>query len=356
MNIDADILRKSTVMVVGCGALGNEVLKNLLLMGVGHFIIVDFDCVESSNLTRSVLFRRNDVGKRKVDAARNMLLEINPLADVKSIFGDIAYDVGLGVMAAADVVVGCVDSRWARYCIQRHCLRLGKTWVDGGILELEGTARVFIPQHSCYACFLGPHGLQELRQRVPCSGLIRRKEEANHAPTTPIAASVIGAVQAQLAVKTLIGTVNEDAGKMFYFDGEHLTARNVMFEAWDDDCELHDDSYLPAEESNIDSNSTVDELLTYGTLPLPDPFVDFLVNSVTGQRTEVMLPARKIADFVEDNAALQVFPPGVFRTHEYYEISSDFPYRHMSINKLGIPENDILKFRTKGGYRCILMK
>ena len=178
-------------MVVGCGALGNEVMKNLVLMGVGHLVLVDFDCVEPSNLSRSILYRSSDIGQRKVDVAKRALLQLNPDLRVDTIFGDVAYEVGLGLFRRMDVVVGCVDSRWARYCIQRLCLRAGKSWVDGGILDLEGTMRVFRPGENCYACSLGEQGLEELRRRMPCSGVIRRQEEAHHAPTTPLVASVI---------------------------------------------------------------------------------------------------------------------------------------------------------------------
>ena len=64
-----EVVRNATVMVVGAGALGNEVLKNLALMGIGNILICDFDTIEDSNLSRSVLFRTTDRGRRKVDAA-----------------------------------------------------------------------------------------------------------------------------------------------------------------------------------------------------------------------------------------------------------------------------------------------
>jgi len=354
MVLDADILKASSVMVVGCGALGNEVLKNLVLVGIGHLVLVDFDYVEESNLTRSILFRKNDVGRRKVDAASERLLEINPDLKVETIFGDVAYDVGLGLFRDMDVVVGCVDSRWARYCIQRNCLKVGKTWVDGGILELEGTVRIFAPGRNCYACSLGPEGLAELRRRVPCSGLIRRKEAAGHAPTTPIAAGVIGAVQAQEAVKVILGAAEEDIGRMFYYDGEHLSVRTVSFEAWDDDCELHGDEYAPVVEGNVFSTDTpVSETVGCGALVLNDPFVDYVVNATDGKRTEVMVPARKVEDYVANDPELRRYPSGVFRTHEWDEITGEFPYRDVTLGRLGIPSGDILKFRIEKGYYFI---
>ena len=142
-----DRLKQANVMVVGCGALGNEVLKNLVLFGVGHLVIVDFDVVESTNLTRSVLFRREDAetGRPKVLVAADRLREINPSVHILPLQGDICHDIGLGLLRQMDVVVGCVDNRWARYCLNRLCMRAGVPWVDGGIDGLEGTARVFMP-------------------------------------------------------------------------------------------------------------------------------------------------------------------------------------------------------------------
>ena len=75
---------QARVMVVGCGALGNEVLKNLVLFGVPHLVVVDFDRVESSNLSRSVLFTREDAQThtRKIDAVKASIERINPSAKV----------------------------------------------------------------------------------------------------------------------------------------------------------------------------------------------------------------------------------------------------------------------------------
>ena len=113
------------VLVVGCGALGNEVLKNLALFGIQHIILVDFDHVEASNLSRSILFRQEDAekGHYKVDVAKERLKELHPSIEIQTICGDIAYEVGLGWFRDADVIIGCVDNRWARYCINRHCMR-----------------------------------------------------------------------------------------------------------------------------------------------------------------------------------------------------------------------------------------
>ncbi|NMT19237.1 ThiF family adenylyltransferase, partial [Vibrio parahaemolyticus] len=73
----------------GCGAVGNEVAKNLALLGVGHIDLYDFDTIEIHNLTKSVLFRESDVGKKKVDVARKRLIELEPSVNVNAYHGDV---------------------------------------------------------------------------------------------------------------------------------------------------------------------------------------------------------------------------------------------------------------------------
>lgn len=359
-------LREAEIVVAGCGALGNEVLKNLALAGAGHITLVDFDWVEASNLNRSVLFRREDVaaGLRKIDAAAERLRDLNPDLELTAIFGDVAFDVGLGVFRDADVVIGCVDSRWARYCINRLCMRAGTPWIDGGIDGLEGTVRVFVPGRNCYACNLGPAGQEELRRRMPCAGAIRRNEAAGHIPTTGVAASVIGAVQVQEAIKLLHPEEREREeftsleGRIFYYDGRHLTTKAAEFEAYDDDCPLHG-RWEPVEKIDIDTGSTVGTALEFlaasaGTGDVSfflhdDCFVDTVESKDNGCSWKVMLPGRKVAAFVEAHPQMRGFPFSSLWQNEYRQIDRTFPYLHLTLGDLGIPPRDILKVRAGGG-------
>lgn len=360
-----DRLREARIVVAGCGALGNEVLKNLALAGAGHITIVDFDEVEPSNLNRSVLFRREDAagGRLKVDAAAGRLKELNPDICITTVCGDVAYDVGLGVFREADVVIGCVDSRWARYCINRLCMRAGTPWVDGGIDGLEGTARVFVPGRNCYACNLGPQGLDELRRRVSCAGVIRRQEEAGHVPTTGVAASVIGAVQVQEAMKLLHPDALEDgslgslAGRIFYYDGRHLTTRTAEFEAYDDDCPVHE-RWEPVGKIGLDIESTVEAALeglavATGTRDVAfwlhdDCFVDVVGEKDGDLSWDVMLPGRKVASFVEAHPEMRSYPYSALWQNEFSSVDAAFPYRTMTLGELGIPPRDVLKVRAAG--------
>ncbi|MBQ6379196.1 MAG: HesA/MoeB/ThiF family protein [Prevotella sp.] len=353
------------VMVVGCGALGNEVLKNLVLLGVEHIVVVDFDIVEMGNLSRSVLFSRADADahRLKVDVVAERLKTMNPAVEVKTICGDIAYDVGLGVIRRMDVVIGCVDSRWARYCINRLCMRAGIPWVDGGIGELEGTARVFVPGRNCYACNLGPEGLMELARRMPCSGIIRRHEEVGLAPTTSIVASVVGAVQVQEALKLINHEVVEQGdmtslcGKMFYYDGQHLTTKLVDFLAYDEDCTVHE-QWQPVRQSGLTTEMSVAEAMTMICRILVvqqvciclenDCFVDYVVERSNDRQTRVMCPGRAVERFVEQDAMLRGIPNSGLYQHEYREVDYSFPYQEQTLSQLGIPANDVLHLVADG--------
>lgn len=346
------------VMVVGCGALGNEVLKNLVLLGVGHIVAIDFDKVEIGNLSRSVLFSKSDADahRMKVDVISERLKAMNPAVEVKTICGDVAYDVGLGLIQRMDVVIGCVDSRWARYCINRLCMRAGIPWVDGAIEELEGTARVFVPGQNCYACNLGPEGLKDLARRMSCSGIIRRHEEVGSVPTTSIMASIIGAVQVQEALKLVDKKTNENewtslCGKMFYYEGQHLTTKLLDFQAYDDDCAVHD-RWTPVRQSELTADTTVaDALMMICRLLVVqqvliclenDCFVDYVEERKNDRRTMVMCPGRAVESFIEKDEMLRSIPNSGLYQHEFREIGDHFPYQELTLAQLGIPTNDVL--------------
>lgn len=363
-----DRVAQARIMVVGCGALGNEVLKNLALFGIGHLILVDFDRVEASNLSRSVLFRQEDAteGRYKVDVAAERLRELNPHLDVHTICGDIAYDVGLGLIRPMDAIIGCVDNRWARYCINRLAMRAGIPWVDGGIDGLEGTARVFAPGQNCYACNLGSEGLREMHRRLSCANIISRNEAAGRVPTTPIVASVIGAVQAQEAMKLIhsrkwkeenrqSGEKDEMTslcGKMFYYEGQHLSTRIVDFKAWDDDCPVHE-QWTPVTESELtnqysvrDALKTLSEMLNARQVRIhltADCFVDKLVSREDDHSIEIMYPKHLVrGERLED-----------YYVNEYYELDDTFPYPHLTLSRVGIPPQDVLLVHTENGEHYI---
>lgn len=355
-----DQISAARIMVVGCGALGSEVLKNLILMGVIHITVIDFDVVEIGNLSRSILFSKADAEQRryKVDVVAERLRQINPAVEIRAIRGDISCDVGLRLISRMDVIVGCVDSRWARYHINRLAMRAGVPWIDGAIGSFEGTARVFAPGVNCYACSLGPEGLSEMRRRMPCQGIIQRQEKAGHVPVTSIVASVIGAIQVQEALKLVVKDFGTSlCGRMLYYDGEHMTVRTVEYKAFDDECPEHE-MWAPVRATRVHRGMTVKEALdTWSEQLLSDSvtlrldsdcYVDYVVRKDNDQRRMVMLPGRRVEQFVElDRELMGMLRSGLYQ-HEYRHIDRSFPYQELTLKDLGIPDEDVLRVEAEG--------
>jgi adenylyltransferase/sulfurtransferase len=214
-----EIVRQASALVVGAGALGNEVLKNLALMGFGNLLIADFDTIEDSNLSRSVLFRESDRGRRKVDAAAQRVKELNPDVNVQTWHGDINYEMGLGVFRHIDVIIGCLDNREARLSLNRFSWAINKPWVDGAIQELMGIVRVFWPgQGACYECTLTDLDYQIISLRYSCPLLARENVLQGKVPTTPTSASIVAAFQTQEALK-LVHNMEVQPGKALMING-----------------------------------------------------------------------------------------------------------------------------------------
>ncbi len=153
-------LRAARILVVGAGALGNEVVKNLALLGIGTTYLIDLDVVEPSNLSRSVLFREADGGQSKAEVAARRARELNPEITIIPMHGDVITDLGLGLFADVDLVIGCLDNREARLWVNRQCWKTSTPWIDAGIQEIQGVVKVFVPPDSaCYECAMTAAGL-----------------------------------------------------------------------------------------------------------------------------------------------------------------------------------------------------
>ena len=184
-------VKNARVLVAGAGALGNEVVKGLALFGIGHIYVVDFDTIDISNLTRSVLFREEDAFSHayKADIVAKRAMEINPQIKVVPIVGNLFSEVGFGLYRSVDVVIGCLDSRIARYLLNRLCMRAGKTWIDGSIENMTGVVRVFSPGHSCYECSLSREEFNHIMLRTGCADVVRTQGSVGRIATTPVSAA-----------------------------------------------------------------------------------------------------------------------------------------------------------------------
>ena len=236
---DQQKLAQAKVLVVGAGALGNEVLKNLALLGVGTAYVVDFDHIEESNLTRSVLFRHRDCGRPKAEAAAEAIRDMNPDTCVKPMLANIITDVGLGMFREVDVVIGCLDNREARLWVNRQCWKVGTPWIDGGIQEINGVVKVFAPPDSaCYECAMTENDYRLINLRYSCPLLRQEDLQAGKVPTAPTISSMIGGLQVQEALKLIHGMAVETGGAMIY-NGISNRVYKTAFQRRDD-CLSHE--------------------------------------------------------------------------------------------------------------------
>ncbi len=222
-------LSEAKVFVVGAGALGNEVIKNLSLLGIGHMFVVDFDFIEDSNLSRAVLFREDDVkdGLSKSEVVIKRAKELNPnkQATYKNLHGDVVWDVGLGVYRHSDIILGCLDNIEARLSVNLNSWKMGKTWIDGGMWELAGSVSVYEPsiEKACYECSMTPDRYRTARTRYSCTNaIVKARIKQGFEPTTQTTSAVVGAIQAQESVKILNNLASFPGRKLMFNGSPHF--------------------------------------------------------------------------------------------------------------------------------------
>ncbi len=221
---DQEKIRSTNVLVVGAGALGNEILKNLALLGFLNVVVVDLDQIEVSNLSRSILFRSQDVGLSKAEAVARAYRNILPEATVQPLAANIMRDCGLGLFAWADLILAGLDNREARLWINRAAWKTNRPWVDGAIEGINGVARDFLPGKApCYECTLGETDWAILEKRMSCNLLLHDPHPQGRVPTTPTISSIIAGIEVQEAVKALHGLPTL-AGKGYVFEGLNNTS------------------------------------------------------------------------------------------------------------------------------------
>jgi len=351
---ERDKVQNAKVLVVGAGALGNEVIKNLALMGIGNIFVVDFDRIEAANLSRSVLFREADNTRSKAEVAAARAKSINPQVHVQYLNGDVTAQLGLGVIRRMDVVIGCLDNREARLAVNRFCYWMNKPWVDGAIQELLGLVRVFVPgQGACYECTLNETALRDLSLRYSCPLLARQNILLGKVPTTPTIASIIGAMQSQEALK-LINGMPVEPGKVIHFNGMvnqmHTTAYVPR-----EDCESHwtfgEVTELPARAERTSLN----DMLRIARADLgPEAFIELDQELVISLECPSCHTIEKILRPLSEVTFEAGHCPtcGVLRDSQLtHTITGQEDFLHRTLASVGVPALHILRAQNGIEYR-----
>ena len=194
--LDQDELARMSVIIVGAGAVGNEVIKDLALLGVGHFHIIDFDLVEIHNLTRNVLFNEAQIGRHKAEIAALTGEHLGPGSKFTWSPADFWDCLSLKEIRAADAVFCCVDNFAARLRLNKLCLiaetDLYNAAIDSRSVAVEAYPFSTDPESSCYECQLPASVYARLNERYSCGWLKKRGFEEKKVPTTILTASLAG--------------------------------------------------------------------------------------------------------------------------------------------------------------------
>jgi len=369
---DLKKVRNAKVMVVGAGALGNEVLKNLALFGVGNIVIVDYDIIEFSNLSRSVLFRKADADNKrsKVEVAAERIREINQEIKVFTVHGNVGTDVGLGIFLAMDIIIGCLDSRYARFLINQHAFRANKPWIDGGIENLEGYVRIFSPGVNCYECSLTETELQHITLKTGCPDIAKVNISQGRIATTPVSSSIIGAIQVQEALKiihqnsepTTEKRFNSLEGKLLKYEGMYLDTRVFDMASYNANCVSHDIWSPVIDIPELSGDTKVEDALnliktatrsSQAVINLRNnAFITKLIHDKTEKEYKVLMPESKISEFLVNNSF--GINPGDRVYQDFIEdIGDDFQYKYLTLNQIGIPYYDVIQVSTSRGLSYI---
>jgi len=209
-------LKDARVLMVGAGGLGSPIGLYLAAAGVGRIGIVEADVVDVTNLQRQVLHGTKDVGRKKVESARDRMRDVNPHVDVVAHEAWLAAANALEIVGQYDLVVDGTDNFAARYLVNDACVLLGKPDVYGSVFRFEGQASVFCADGGpCYRC---------LYPEPPPPGLVPSCAEGGVLGVLP---GLVGLVQATEAVKLVTGVGDPLVGRLLLVDAASMEFRTV---------------------------------------------------------------------------------------------------------------------------------
>lgn len=217
-------LKQARVLQIGTGGLGSPITMYLAAAGVGKLGLVDSDVIEVSNLQRQILHGTSDVGRLKLDSARDTLADINPHVEVQCYNMRFSRQNALEIVQDYDIVVDGTDNLATRYLLSDVCVLLGKPLVHASVFRFEGHITVFDAKRGpCYRC---------VHPEPPPPGFVQRLSVGGILGVQP---GVAGCIQALEVIKLIVGKGSPLIGRMLVFDGVNLKFREVQVRK-DPDC------------------------------------------------------------------------------------------------------------------------
>jgi adenylyltransferase/sulfurtransferase len=212
-------LKAARVLLVGGGGLGSPAALYLAAAGIGTIGLVEFDAVSESNLQRQVLYGTGDVGRPKLDAARERLADLNPLVHLEAHAARLSAANALDIVRAYDVVLDGTDNFPTRYLVNDACVLTRRPYVYGSVFRFEGQASVFgAPDGPCYRC---------LFPEPPPPGAVPDCEEGGVLGVLP---GLIGVIQATEVLKLVLGAGDALIGRLLLVDALRMQFRTLRLE------------------------------------------------------------------------------------------------------------------------------
>ena len=212
-------LKAAKVLCIGAGGLGSPLAMYLAAAGVGTIGIVDFDVVDYTNLQRQIIHDTNDVGRLKMESARDTIKDINPHVEVIGFEERFSSENAMGIVKDFDIVIDGTDNFPTRYLTNDVCVLLGKPNVYGSIFRFEGQASVFWAEHGpCYRC---------LYPEPPPPGMVPSCAEGGVLGVLP---GIVGCLQANEAIKLILGVGNPLIGRLMLFNALKMQFRELRLQ------------------------------------------------------------------------------------------------------------------------------
>jgi adenylyltransferase/sulfurtransferase len=364
---DQDRVTATRVLIAGVGALGNACATDLALTGFRNFLLADFDMIDTSNLSRTILFRRGDEGRSKVAVATERLREIalseNPL--VIGLDGDVVWDFGWGVYRRVDLVFGCVDSSEARAAVGLPGTAFRVPTIVGGIHGYDGSVIVQGgPSGACIACSFGREEWANIRQRYSCDQVRRVLAEEARFPTTQISSAVTSALMVQEGLKIIHGDSAATGSRIFYAGRRPVIERFSIRRS--PRCPFHLDAgvvmEIPELSNTIAAGAAVEivsrRLGGAATLDLGRDFVVTCRCKGCGEELSLGRPLHRVfeGDLVcSACSAADRAPEGDPQIRRISQISenSEASILDLSLKELGLPPLHVLEARLSAGSRWV---
>lgn len=205
-------LLSSRVLVAGAGGLGSTVIANLASVGIGHIGIVDDDVLEISNLNRQYIHKFANIGKAKVDSAKNWVNEFNPDVEVKTYNLHLDEENCQDIIKDYDLIIDAFDSYASKFLLNKIAVKNSKPLVHGGVSEFSGQVMTVVsPKSACLACVLPDYDVSEEILKGVLSPSV----------------SVIASIESQEAVKILLGIGETLENRFLSYDGFKMTFKEI---------------------------------------------------------------------------------------------------------------------------------